>query len=46
MLKRTQINVTEAQLKKLKEESVDTGISIAGIIRLAVNNYFSNKEGN
>ena len=43
MLERIQINFTPTQIDRLKNESKKTGVSIAGLVRLAVQDYF-NKE--
>ena len=40
MLERTQINFTQNQMQQLKNESKETGVSIAGLVRLAVKDYF------
>jgi predicted DNA-binding protein len=43
-MKQTAINFTSEQYEQLKDESKKTGISIAGLVRLAVMDYFSKKE--
>ena len=44
MLKRIQINFTPTQLQQLKSENKKTGVSIAGLVRLAVNDFFLKLE--
>lgn len=41
---KTPINFTEEQYTQLKEESKKLGSSMASIIRLALNQYFKEKE--
>ena len=39
-MKPTAINLTSEQYQKLKRESLNTGVSMSGIIRLAIMDYF------
>ncbi len=39
-----QINFTEQQIQNLREEKEKLGLSIGGIVRLAVTKYFNSEE--
>jgi len=42
----TAISLTQGQYEQLKTESEKTGVSLSGLIRLAVGQYFLKQEGN
>jgi len=44
MLERIQINFTPTQIQRLKEESERTGVSVAGLVRLAVESKFKEAQ--
>jgi hypothetical protein len=44
MMKRVDYHLTLMQIKKLKEESMRIGLTVAEIIRRAIDRYFDDKK--